>query len=126
MVTLLVSWLWSQLPAPAAGHPGAILQAMTCADAGLNRTCNTCLQLYGPQQDMTGYCQRQARSRVAQRGAYSSAGFTQIGNSHGLLAPPRWTLSSLIAALDRMLTETDATDWPGQVRSLNQWRSART
>jgi len=43
-----------------------------------------------------------------------------------LAAQRSWTLSSLIAALDRMLIETDATDWPGQVRWLNQWRSART
>lgn len=32
-------------------------------------------------------------------------------------------LSDLIAALDRMLTETDAADWPGQVRWLSEWRS---
>jgi hypothetical protein len=31
-------------------------------------------------------------------------------------------LSSLIASLDRLLRETDATDWPGQVRWLSQWR----
>jgi hypothetical protein len=43
-----------------------------------------------------------------------------------LAAQQSWTLSSLIAALDRMLTETDATDWPGQMRWLNRWRSART
>jgi len=42
-----------------------------------------------------------------------------------LAAQQIWTLSSLIVALDRMLTETDATDWSGQVRWLNQWRSAR-
>lgn len=33
-----------------------------------------------------------------------------------------WTLGELIAALDRLLSETDASDWPGQVRWLNQWR----
>ena len=33
-----------------------------------------------------------------------------------------WTPSELIAALNRMLTETDASDWPGQVRWLNDWR----
>jgi hypothetical protein len=32
-------------------------------------------------------------------------------------------LSELIAALDRLLTETDAADWPGQVRWLNEWRT---
>ena len=35
-----------------------------------------------------------------------------------------WTLADLIRALNRLLTETDASDWPGQVRSLNQWRQS--
>jgi hypothetical protein len=39
-----------------------------------------------------------------------------------LAAQRRWTLSQLIAALDRMLSETDAEEWSGQVRWLNQWR----
>ncbi len=34
-----------------------------------------------------------------------------------------WTLSELIAALDSLLTNSDATDWPGQVRWLDQWRT---
>ena len=33
-------------------------------------------------------------------------------------------MSQLIAALDCLLTETEAVDWPGQVRCLNQWRRA--
>ena len=33
-----------------------------------------------------------------------------------------WTLSDLIAALDRLFSETEAGDWVGQVRWLNQWR----
>jgi hypothetical protein len=47
-------------------------------------------------------------------------------SQHGgvlLAAQRRWTLSSLIIALDRVLTETTTADWPGQVRWLNQWRS---
>jgi hypothetical protein len=39
-----------------------------------------------------------------------------------LAARRSFTLSELIGALDRLLTETDAADWPGQVRWLNQWR----
>lgn len=40
-----------------------------------------------------------------------------------LLANQRsWSLPALIDALDRMLNETDATEWVGQVRWLNQWR----
>lgn len=34
-----------------------------------------------------------------------------------------WTLSALIAALDRLLSETEAPDWVGQVRWLNDWRT---
>lgn len=33
-----------------------------------------------------------------------------------------WTLSSLILALDRLLTETEAEQWVGQLRRLNEWR----
>ena len=39
-----------------------------------------------------------------------------------LAAQASWALSALIAALDRLLTETQAEDWVGQVRWLNQWR----
>ncbi len=39
-----------------------------------------------------------------------------------LAAQKSWTLSSLIAALDHLLLETQADDWIGQVRWLNQWR----
>ena len=45
---------------------------------------------------------------------------------HGgiILAAQRgWTLSDLIATLDRLLSETEAGDWVGQVRWLNQWRA---
>jgi hypothetical protein len=40
-----------------------------------------------------------------------------------LAAQSSWTLSSLIAALDRLLSETQAAEWTGQVRWLNQWRT---
>src|SRR5437879_13904217 len=74
MVTLLASWRWSQRPAYTAGHPGAMLQAMTCASAGLGRTRNTCLQLHGERQDKARYHTSQARSRVVRRGAYGAGG----------------------------------------------------
>lgn len=34
----------------------------------------------------------------------------------------RWTVTDLIVALDRLLSETQASDWPGQVRWLADWR----
>lgn len=33
-----------------------------------------------------------------------------------------WALSELVTALDRLLSTTDAADWPGQVRWLSDWR----
>ena len=39
-----------------------------------------------------------------------------------LAAQSSWTLSALIEALGRVLSETDAEDWIGQVRWLNDWR----
>jgi len=41
-----------------------------------------------------------------------------------LAAQQSWSVSQLIAALDCLLTETEAADWQGQVRWLNQWRLA--
>ena len=43
-----------------------------------------------------------------------------------LAAQQSWSVSQLIAALDALLTETEAADWPGQVRWLHQWRRVRT
>jgi len=40
-----------------------------------------------------------------------------------LAAQSSWTLSSLISALDQLLSETQAEEWSGQVRWLNQWRT---
>jgi len=39
-----------------------------------------------------------------------------------LAAQRSWTLSDLIIELNRLLSETEAGDWDGQVRWLNQWR----
>jgi hypothetical protein len=39
-----------------------------------------------------------------------------------LAAQKSWTLSGLISTLDRLLSETRAEDWVGQVRWLNDWR----
>jgi hypothetical protein len=33
-----------------------------------------------------------------------------------------WKLAGLITAVDRLLSETSAEDWPGQIRWLNDWR----
>lgn len=39
-----------------------------------------------------------------------------------LAAQRAWTLTRLVRALDRLLLETDAADWAGQIRWLNDWR----
>lgn len=52
----------------------------------------------------------------------------QIYPAHGgiILAHQReWTLATLIGALDSLLTQTSASDWPGHVRWLNDWRLTR-
>lgn len=47
--------------------------------------------------------------------------YTQHGGV--ILAARRsWSLSELIAALDCLLSETDAAEWVGRVRWLNLWR----
>ena len=40
-----------------------------------------------------------------------------------LAAQSSWALSELIASLERLIKETQAADWIGQVRWLNQWRT---
>jgi hypothetical protein len=42
-----------------------------------------------------------------------------------LAAQSSWTLSDLVAALDRLLSETDSDFWTGQVRWLNEWREGK-
>ncbi len=39
-----------------------------------------------------------------------------------LAAQTRWSLSDLIEALDAVLGETEAAEWTGAVRRLNDWR----
>jgi hypothetical protein len=40
-----------------------------------------------------------------------------------LAAQRQWTVSALIEAFDRMLTETTAEEWVGQVKWLAHWRT---
>jgi hypothetical protein len=39
-----------------------------------------------------------------------------------LASQRKWTLSALIAALDRLLNESEAQEWIGQIRWLNDWK----
>ena len=41
-----------------------------------------------------------------------------------LAAQTSWTLPGLVQALDRLLSQTKAQEWIGQVRWLNDWRAA--
>ena len=53
------------------------------------------------------------------------AALARTYSRHGgivLAAQASWTLSELIVALDRLLSETEAEEWAGQVRWLNDWR----
>lgn len=59
---------------------------------------------------------------------FSVRDFLLLGQHHPqhggiiLAAQKSWTLSSLVSALDYLLSETEAADWTGQIRWLNQWR----
>jgi hypothetical protein len=59
---------------------------------------------------------------------FNIADFVRLAQRHPrhggiiLAAQSKWTLRQLIAALDRILSESDAEDWTGQLRWLNQWR----
>jgi len=57
---------------------------------------------------------------LAQRYAHHGGAILAIAPSGG----ESWTLSDLIVALDRLLSETEAGDWVGQGRWLNQWRTS--
>lgn len=59
---------------------------------------------------------------------FNIADFVRLAQRHPrhggiiLAAQSKWTLSQLIAALDRVLSDSNAEDWTGQLRWLNQWR----
>lgn len=40
---------------------------------------------------------------------------------HGIILSPQKSMPELFKSLDRLLSETDADDWTGQVRWLNNW-----
>lgn len=60
---------------------------------------------------------------------YNVRDFTELAQRYPehagiILAVQRsWTLSSCINALQRLMAETRADEWIGQVRWLNQWRT---
>lgn len=59
---------------------------------------------------------------------FNVGGFLQLANRiperRGLLLASQkiFSLRELITLLDRVLTETEAEDWSGQVRWLSEWR----
>lgn len=48
----------------------------------------------------------------------------RMPDHHGILLASQqsYSLGELIALIDRVLTETEAEDWPGQIRWLSDWR----
>jgi hypothetical protein len=60
---------------------------------------------------------------------FNIADFVKLAEEHPkhrgiILAHQRqWNLSTFIGALDRVLNESQAEDWIGQVRWLNDWRN---
>ena len=60
---------------------------------------------------------------------YNIRDFTELAQKYeehaGIVvaAQRSWRLSSLLAALERLIVETTAHEWIGQMRWLNQWRT---
>lgn len=58
---------------------------------------------------------------------YNARDFVPLAKKHTrhhgiILATQRWALSEMISALDRLLTDTEADEFIGQLRWLNDWR----
>ncbi len=44
-------------------------------------------------------------------------------NHGGIILSPQRPMPELLKSLDRLLSETDGKDWPGQVRWLSDWEA---
>jgi hypothetical protein len=59
---------------------------------------------------------------------YNARDYISLGQQYSehsgiiLAAQQAWRLPDLIRALDRLLSESENSDWIGQIRWLNQWR----
>ena len=102
----------------------ALQAALVARDHDVTRTPNEWIAL--DASDKTQLLQATAQGRCIF--TFNVRDFVILARrypQHGgiiLAAQASWTLSDLVAALDRSLSETEAEDWIGQVRWLNEWR----
>ena len=102
----------------------ALQAALVARDHDVTRTPNEWIAL--DASDKTQLLQATAQGRCIF--TFNVRDFVILARrypQHGgiiLAAQASWTLSDLVAALDRLLSETEAKDWIGQVRWLNEWR----
>ena len=110
----------------ADASPKALLRALTTHGHDVTRTPNEWMPR--DASDQAQLLRATARGRILF--AFNVRDFMALAQRYpqhaGILlaAQKSWTLSGLIAALDRLLSETQAEDWTGQVRWLNQWRTS--
>ncbi len=94
-------------------------------DKGHDVTRTPCVWMPRDADDKTQLLEATARGRCI--ATFNISDFTFLAreyNEHGgiILAHQRqWRLASLIAAFDRLFSDTAASQWPGQVRWLNDW-----
>ena len=102
----------------------ALQVALVARDHDVTRTPNEWIAL--DASDETQLLQATAQGRCVF--SFNVRDFVILARrypQHGgiiLAAQASWTLSNLIAALDRLFSGTEAKDWTGQVRWLNEWR----
>lgn len=98
----------------------------TLKEKGHDVTRTPCDWMPGDASDRTQLLEATARGRCIL--TFNVRDFVQLSREypeHGgiiLAHQTEWRLSSLISALDHLLSESDAESWPGQVRWLNDWR----
>jgi hypothetical protein len=94
-------------------------------DKGHNVTRTPCEWMVRDADDRTQLLEATARGRCLATFNISDFSFlAQEYQEHGgiILAQQRqWRLATLIDAFDRLLSNTEASQWPGQVRWLNDW-----
>lgn len=102
----------------------ALVRALRERDHDVTRTPNEWMAL--DADDRTQLLGATARGRILF--TFNIRDFLTLAKiypeHHGLLlaAQSRWKLRDLIDAIDLMLNETEAEEWIGQVRWLNDWK----
>ncbi|MFC2015816.1 DUF5615 family PIN-like protein [Chloroflexota bacterium] len=115
----------ARLDLDAGASIKALLSALLDRGHDVTRTPTEWIAMDASDQDQLLAATAQGRSLVT----FNVRDFVALAASHPrhgaivLAAQASWTLPDLGAALDRLLSEMEAEEWPGQVRWLNDWRA---